>query len=410
MLDLKLAWRNLMRNRVRSIVTLVAVSLSLALVQTYHNFTQGVYAHMVETGVRSGTGHTAIYKKHYLDNHDAAICFEPKELMTALSGIQGVDAVLPRLYFSGLAQSSRESRNIQIMGVDLAKERTVNPYLRKLPEDIFTSSWKTREVLVGKGLLQELKIGVGRKMVITMQTRGGELVSELFTVGGVLQTGIREIDDALVILESHRAASMAGVPAHVHEIAVVLEDAGMSRKIYPRIEKRLSHRPDLEAVTWEKAMPNLFNALRWDYVSVKVLSYVVLLIVTIGVVNTLLMSVTERFREFGMLRAIGTSPVRLCRMILLEALLLGAISMAVGTAVSSLATGYLAHYGFDLRRFIPANLEFGGVVFSALLYARWDFLWMTQSGIYIVALCLMASLYPALKAARATPVEALGNR
>jgi ABC-type lipoprotein release transport system permease subunit len=409
MIDLKIAWRNLMRNRLRSLITLAGVSLSLALVQTYHNFTQGVYGYMVETGVRSGSGHIAIYKKNFLDDRDAALSFSAAGLMDVISRIKGVEKVLPRLYFSGLAQSSRENRNIQIMGVDLEKERAVNPFLSKLPQDMFSKSWQKQDALVGSELLQVLKIRLGQKFVITLQTGQKEIVSELFRVGGVIHTGIREIDASLVMLPWHRAVAMVGVPGNIHEIAVVLSDADMAPHAFPQIAGLLAKRPELEAITWEKAMPNLFNALSWDYVGGKILSYIVLLIVTIGVVNTLLMSVMERFHEFGMLRAMGTSPGRLCRMIMLEAFLLGTISMVAGTFVCSLATGYLVKYGFDLRLFIPENLEFGGVLFSSLLYARWDFLWMVQSGFYILALCLIASLYPAVKASRVTPVEALGH-
>ncbi len=407
MADLKLAWRNLVRYRMRFIITLTGVSLSLALVQTYHNFTQGVYSYMVETGVRSGTGHMAIYKKHYLENHDESMTFNPEGLISGILKIKGVSEVMPRLYYSGLGQSSRESRNIFIMGIDMEKEKEINPFLKKLPENTITESWKNRDALVGKGLLEELKIGIGRKFVVTIQSQDGGLVTELFRVGGVIDTGIREMDSSIVMINSSQASEMAGVPDDIHEIAVVLEDAAMAPEVFPCIEKLLEESPGLEAATWEKAMPNLFNALRWDYVSVKVLSYVVLLIVTIGVVNTLLMSVTERYHEFGMLRGIGTSPFRLCRMIMLEALILGILAMAAGTAVCSIATGYLAEYGFDLRLFIPENLEFGGVIFSSLLYAEWDFIWMAESGAYIVFLCLAASLYPAFKAARVTPVEAM---
>lgn len=407
MVDLKLALRNLLRYPVRTIVTLMSVSLGLALVQTYHNFTQGVYAYMVETGVRSGSGHIAVYRQKFLEDRDPALYFNAQRLERELPGINGVDQVMYRLYFSGLAKSSRESRNVQIMGADLQTERAVNPFLRKLPQTLFKGPWNPRDALVGSVLAEDLKIGRARTFVITMQTANNDLVSELFKIKGLVHTGIREIDSALVMLDRHAAAAMAGLPGQIHELAVVLDHGEKARYVYPEIKKLIAPQKNLEAVSWEKAMPNLFNALRWDYVGGKLLSYIVLLIVTIGVVNTLLMSVMERFNEFGMLRALGTSPCRLGRMILFEALGIGIVSMGIGTGICAMATWYLSVYGLDLRLFIPDNLEFGGVIFSSLLFARWDLVWMAKSGTYIVVLCVLASLYPAIKAARVTPLAAM---
>lgn len=409
MVDLKLALRNLLRHPVRTLISFMGVSLSLALVQTYQNFTQGAYAHMVETGVRSGSGHITVYRCHFLDDRDAALSFDPGHLERDVPKIKGVAEVMGRLYFSGLAQSSRENRNIMIMGTNLQTERAVNPFLRKLPRTLFNGPWNAGDALVGSELVADLKIGLGRTFVITMQTAADDLVSELFTVKGIVHTGIREIDSTMVMLDRHSAAAMAGVEGQLHELAVVLEDREKDRDVYLKLKNMIAPREDLEVVSWERAMPNLFNALRWDYVEGKLLSYVVLLIVTIGVVNTLLMSVMERFNEFGMLRAIGTSPYRLGRMILFEALGLGLASMGAGTAICALATWYLSVYGLDLRLFLPDNLAFGGVIFSALIFARWDLVWMARSGAYIVVLCVLASLYPAIKASRVTPLAAMGH-
>jgi ABC-type lipoprotein release transport system permease subunit len=406
-MDLKIAWRNLMRHRLRTLITLVGVSLSLTLVQTYHNFTQGVYSYMVQTGVRSGAGHLAIYHDHYLDRRHGSLCFFSGSLLDEIATLRGVQEILPRIYLSGLAQSSRENRNVQMIGVDMEKERKINPFLQKIETNIFATPWKKRDALVGSKLLRELKITIGSKFVVTVQNRQGELASELLRVRGVIRTGIKETDNSLVMVDRFQAGKMAGIPNEIHEAAIVLETADLAKKVLPEITRLLSTRPELETVSWEKAMPNLFNALRWDYVSVKFLSFIVLLIVTIGVINTLLMSVMERFHEFGMLRAIGTSPGRLGKMILLEALILGLVSMTLGTFFCILSTGYLVKYGFDLRLFIPDTLEFGGVIFSSILYARWDVAWMAQSAVYILFLCLIASLYPALKASRVTPMEAM---
>jgi len=409
MLSIKLAWRNLLRYRLRTFITLLGVSLSLMLVQTYHNFTTGVYSYMVETGVRSGSGHIDICRGNYLKNTNSGLFYYAAGLPEKIAQIDGVQDVLPRIHLSALAQSSRENRGIQLVGVEIAREMAVNPYLRNVPHGVLTEPWLNSDALVGSRLVRELKVGIGQKFVITAQDQHGDMVSELFRVRGIIKTGIRDIDHSLVMVARQKAASILGVSDAVHEIAVVLDDAGAAEAVYPVVRRLLeeAERPVLKAFSWEEAMPNLYNAIRYDYVSVKFLSMIVLVIVTIGVVNTLLMSVMERMHEFGMLRAVGTSPGRLQRMIMGEALLLGELAVVLGTLLGSLTTCYLVHYGFDLRLFIPENLEFGGVLYSSLLYARWDVGWMIESSVYMLLLCLLASIYPAIKASRVTPVEAL---
>ena len=154
-------------------------------------------------------------------------------------------------------------------------------------------------------------------------------------------------------------------------------------------------------------MPNLANAIKLDYASQKFIFAIILLIVTIGVVNTLLMSVMERLREFGVVLALGSSPGRLRWLVLLEALLLGLLAALAGCLLGALATWYLVEVGIDLQAFIPETLEFGGVVFDPVLRAAWDLPWMARITLYIVGLTLLAALYPAVKAGRITPVEAM---
>jgi ABC-type lipoprotein release transport system permease subunit len=402
-----LAWKNLFRNKRRTLITLAAMSFSLMLVQGYHNFSLGAYRHMVESGVRTGSGHIAVYRGDYAASRDEKLSYYPGNLIAEITRIHGVRQVLPRVYFPGMAQSSRASRGILLTGVDPRIEPLVNPFLKNLPSGQMIRSSDGRDALVGSKLLQELKIGEGGKFVVTVQNRQGELVNELFRVRGTIHTGIRNVDDSLVMVGRQRAAAMGGIPGSIHELAVVLGSANADRSVLPLVERLLRDKAELAAVPWEKAMPNLYNAIRWDYVSTRFVFVVILLIVTIGVVNTLLMSVLERIREFGVILALGATPGRLRRMILTEALLLGSVSLVIGTLLGSLITWYLAVYGIDLRFLIPENIEFGGVVFSTRLHAAWDLPWMARIAMYVMVLCLAASFYPAMKAARISPVKAM---
>jgi ABC-type lipoprotein release transport system permease subunit len=401
------AWRSLWRNRRRTLITLAAIALSIMLVQAFHNLSVGVYARMIDDGVRAGSGHLAVYRDGYLDGREETLSFVPGDLNTQVQALPGVARVLPRLYLPALAQSSYDSRGILLIGVEPAAERAINPFLKELPEDGMLRDLDSRDAVIGKRLLDDLKLAVGLKLVVTAQHRDGTLHSELLRVRGVVKTGIADVDGSLLMVGRDRAAQLAGMPGEVHELAIILDRAADESRILPALATLTANHHELRAVSWTTAMPNLANAIKLDYASQKFIFVIILLIVTIGVVNTLLMSVMERLREFGVVLALGSSPARLRRLVLLEALLLGAVAAAVGCLLGSLATWYLVEVGIDLKSFIPETLEFGGVVFDPVLRATWDLAWMARIAGYVVGLTLLAALYPAIKAGRVTPAEAM---
>ncbi len=402
-----LAWKNLWRSRRRTLITLIALSFSLMLVQAFHNLSYGVYSAMIDSGVRAGSGHLVVYHQDYVASRDEQFSFAPGQLREQLSALAGVAEVLPRLYLPGLAQSSRESRGILLTGVIPQAEQRVNPFLRDLPTDQQLESLSGRQAILGSRLLKELQLKIGNKFVVTLQNASGDLVSEMFRVRGAVQTGIKTIDSSLLMVGHQRAAALAGLPGEIHELAIVLQSQKFERLVFPALQQLLKNHPQQVGLSWEEAMPNLANAIRLDYASQKFIFIILLLIVTIGVVNTLLMSVMERFREFGVILAVGASAMRLRLLVFSEALLLGLVSMLLGSALGSLATWYLQEVGINLRYFIDETLEFGGVVFDPVLRAAWDRPYMLQIAGFMLLLSLAAAVYPAIKAGRIKPAEAM---
>jgi len=407
-MTLSLAWRNLWRNRRRTLITLTAMSFSLMLVQGFHNLSYGVYAQMIDSGVRAGSGHIALYRGDYATSRDDRLTFAPGQLPGQIAALPGVTNVLQRLYLPALAQSSRESRGILLTGIDPAAEAMVNPLLAKLDLSTLLPTTDGRDALMGSRLLRELKLEIGQKFVVTAQGADGELASELLFVRGTVHSGIRSVDNSLVMVGRQRAALLAGRPETVHEIAVLLSAPDDSGDQLQRV-RALLPAGEIQALPWDTAMPNLANAIKLDYASQKFIFLVIVIIVSIGVINTLLMAVMERLPEFGLLLALGASPWRLRAMVLCEALLLGLVAMFIGSLLGSLLTWYLAAIGIDLRRFLPESIEFGGVIFDPVLRATWDVRYMLQMAALMPLLAGLASFYPANRAARVAPAVAMRN-
>ncbi len=410
---LTLAWRNVWRNRRRTLITIIAMSFSLMMVQAFHNLSFGVYAQMVDSGVRSGSGHIAVYRGDYVTSRNDRLFWNlgkigaMVDLEHRIAALDGVKAVLPRLYLPGLAQSSRESRGVMLTGIDPVAENAINPLLKNIDAPALIKTLDGRDALVGSRLLTELKLKVGNKFVFTAQGPEGQLVSELLRIRGVVKSGIREVDSSLVMVGRQRAAAITGQIDAIHELAIILENPDLEKKLIPLIADMIPPGSELNVVSWELAMANLANAIKLDYASQKFIFLIIVLIVTIGVVNTLLMSVMERIREFGVILAVGATPGRLRATVMTEAFLLGSVSMLFGNILGALATWYLVEIGIDLRDFIPETMEFGGVVFDPVMRAGWDIGYMLQMSVYVLPLSVIASLYPAAKAARIAPAVAM---
>ncbi len=401
------AWRNLWHNRRRTLITLAAVSLTLMLTQAMHNLAIGSYQQMIYSGVRSGSGHLTVYHTQYRQDRSESLSFarQPVEQMVhdTIPALQSA----PRIYLSALAQSSYDSRAVALTGIDMSTESTFNPYLKKLPADEFLRPDERRDALVGEKLCRELKLRPGQKLVVTLQNAEGEMVSELLRIRGILRTGVNEVDSGLIMINLTMAQKLLGRPGHIHELALLVDNDDTINDTVATLANQLRDQPQLEVVPWQVAMPNLADAIRLDYASQNVILVIMMVIVTIGIVNTLLMSVMERIHEFGIMLAVGAGRGRLVQLVACEASLLGILSAIIGTCCGSLLTWYLAIVGIDLRDFMSENMEFGGVVFDPIMRAAWDPLWMTQTALYIILLCLIAALYPAWKATRLLVVDAI---
>lgn len=402
-----LAWKNLWRNRRRTLITLFAISMALMLAQTLHNLAMGSYSQMIENGVRSGSGHYSLYHPGYRQDHDEKLTFSPGQLATSLTSKTAIAYALPRIHLSGLAQSSHDSRAVAIMGIDMAGEAAVNPVLRNLLTTQWLRPMQGRDALLGQRLVDELKIKIGQKLVITLQDRDGNLVSELFRLRGIINSRIKQVDSSLVMISLQKAATITGRSGQIHELALVLNSANDMPKQFAIINGLLSDTNEIELVPWHVAMPNLADAIRLDYASQNVMLVIIMLIITIGIVNTLLMSVMERIHEFGILLATGMAPFKLWKLVICEAAILGSAAALFGSLLGSLSTWYLVEVGIDLRDFISENMEFGGVVFDPIIRATWTPVWMVESALYIILLSMIAALYPAFKAARLSPVDAM---
>lgn len=408
MLWFTLGWRNLRRNRRRTAIELASISGSVFIAVFFTNFAYGTYAQMIETGVRIGSGHIGIYHRNYLELRRVEQTIPSNSLTERLRGVPGVRAVTARLYVQGLIRSSRNSRAAVFLGIDFPEERSLNPVLarKRFVAGGVPAEDAPNGAVIGKTLAAELNIAVGNKFVVMTQGPGGGIASELFRVSGIFRTGIREFDSATVIVPRERLARIIGKEGDAHEVAVLLGSVRDIPRALPFVRDIVRSVPGAEAYDWKQAMPSLEDTIRLDRTSLFITVFLLYLIVGIGTVNTLLMSVMERVREFGVIRALGVGRSGVLRMVCAEAFVLALAGVTLGMGLAALVGLYTSTRGIDISSLLKVG-GIAGTLVEPIIYTAWNVTVMTALSITMVVVALAASLYPAHHVIGLRPSEAM---
>ena len=408
MIWFKLGWRNLWRYKRRTIIELVSIGGSVFLAIWWNNLAVGTYDKLVNDGVRMGSGHIGVYHRDYLELRKTEQVIEATRLVSELECDPDVAGVFPRLHVPGLVRSSHESRAAGLEGLDFNREIASNPLLepKRLVSGVLPAGDTKREAVIGETWARELSLEVGNKFVFMAQGADGEIVSTLLRVSGILRTNIREIDAGMIMIDRQRLGEIMGYKDSAHEIAIILKNHRIITTVIPRIKTIVGQYKDAEAYPWDDAMPALASSIHMDHIGLQITVIILFVIVGIGTVNTLLMSVMERTREFGMIRAIGVSKGGVRKMVVSEAFVLACAGVAIGVALGIVAGFYFKAHGIDFSGFIDEQ-GFGGTLFEPIMYSGWDIPGMIIIGTGMIFIALLASFYPAHHVLKISPSDAM---
>lgn len=408
-----IAWRNIWRHTRRTLLTVGTVALGLTLLLLSIGLGDGGHYQMIETSVRLGSGHVVIQAPGYQQSRGAAKLIDSSAQHLALAWLDsvhdrfGIQAVLRRVFVSGLAASAEDSAGVQMIGIDPATEKTVSRFAEKLIEGKFLESEDSDDVVIGGGVARRLALKPGDKLVLTAQEVGGaELQSMLLHVRGVMRIGIEDLDEATVLLPLGTAQRFLKTGEGVHQIAVLLKDGRFAEPLARLGQERL---PRLDVLSWAQALPELNDFIRIDDAGNYLFNAVFFVLIAFLVLNTLLMSVLERKREFALLDALGLTPDRRFSMVMLEAGFVALLSAVTGSALGLLGHTYFAVHGMPLDWFYAGEIAAAGVVFDPIIYSN-----LSENRILgciglVFLLTLLLALIPARRAARPADAYLLGR-
>jgi len=308
-----------------------------------------------------------------------------------------------------------ESSPVGIVAIDPAKERTVT----LLSEHVLSGSYLPtghhgkgpRPILLGKSLANKLMVKPGEQVGLDLMSADGYPVDGFFTVSGIFQTGVDEMDRGMVYVpidvawDSNLMNLKAKIPHPIHEFAIRIREGLDEARVAQRIRKAVG--PGFLVQTWQQIDPNTAKLIQYQDVAIAIFLGIIFIIAALGTTNTMLMAVFERTKEFGVLKSVGMSPLRVATLIITETLLLILLAAALGTAIGLGFDYYLMVHGLDLTAYNPAGFSYQGLFIKPIWKAI-----ITPTGVLVpvILLCsvsVIVSIWPAVKAGRIRPVEAL---
>ncbi len=413
---LRVGWRNLGRHRRRSVITALALAWGFAAVVVLNGMMEGMGTDFIRSGTDLMAGQIRIQNPAYEPERelwdavggDGGV--DVRALLERVEGDPGVLAAAPRVYGAGIVASDETSRGTMLMGVLPEREAAVTHFLDGLVEGT-TPEPGAYEVVLGEELARQLRTGVGDVVVLVSPAADGSLGNELFTVSGIVRTGIPEVDASQVILElDDLQFLLALAPGDVHEVVAAAADPWDAPAVSERVGGDLADLgPAVEVVPWTEFRPELVEFASLVRGANWIILLVIFLMAAFGVANTMLMGTFERRREFAVVKALGMRPGQVVLTVVGEALALGALAVAAGAVLATPFVLWLTHYPLDLTP-VAGEQMFMETLFRFVLRVEhsWDV--PLRSAAALVVTAVAAALYPAYRAVRTPAAEALAGR
>jgi ABC-type lipoprotein release transport system permease subunit len=401
----KMAWRNIWRNRRRTLVTVGAMTLALLILVLYTGLVEGYLQGMERNILDLEIGDIQIHAGDYLDRPSIYTLIEDPDSFLNQLDESGYRASA-RLLGGGLVAAGESSAGALLRGVNIDRDAQVS----EINEHVVQGSWLDPDdpegVVLGRRLAQTLVVKPGDELVILSQATDGSMANDLFTVRGVLQSVSDGTDRAGIFLTAQAFRDFFVLPEGAHQIIVRRSEQVQLEAVEGDVRDLASS--DLDVKTWRELVPTLASLLDSTRSIITVMFFVIYLVIAILILNAMLMAVFERVREFGVLKAIGVSPERVLTLILIESALQTGLAILVGLTLSIPGLWYLTTVGINVGRM--GGMSLMGIAMNPIWHAVVTPATFMGPVVMLVVMVFIAVLYPALKAARITPVQAMRHQ
>ena len=403
MILVKLAWRNIFRNKRRTLIAATAIGIGLTALIFIDAFMIGMEETMIRTATASFLGDAQIHREGFRDAQEVSLTVQALGSVTeSLTKEEIVAHFTQRTLASSMITSPANVSAISLVGVHPPTEKFLSLIDDAITEGAYFEGDNSRDIVIGAKLAEILEIGLGDRVVVTVaQAESGELSQEMFRISGIYHFADAAMNSGMAFVRLEKAQEMLAIGKDVHEIAIKFTSIAYSQETTLPFWDTYSQHGN-EVLSWTELMSQLTVVLEMTRYSKYIMGVILFGVVVFGIINTLFMSLYERMFEFGVLRAVGTRPFGMARVILFEAGALAIVSIGLGTILGFVLTGVLAHVGIDYT-----GIEMMGVTMQEFIYPVLEVQQFIIYPIWVFIFTLIAGLYPARHVAKMAPVDAM---
>jgi len=422
-----IAWKNVWRSKVRSLVVMIAVTLGLFAGIFSAALMNGMMQQRIDAAISNEISSIQLHNPKYLENNEIQFSIKnANEVVSKIENMPDVKAVSKRIKLTAMAKTARTGTGVIIYGIDPYKEKKVTEIYSKIPDSAFLAenmhftdperihnylkdscgtyfeNAKRNPILIGQKLAKKLKVKVRSKIVISMQRLDGTPTEGAFRVIGIYKTNNTMFDELNIFVRASDLENLTGMDStSTHEVAVLLKEDEKIDEVKNTLQ---TDYPQLDVMTWQEIQPDLGMMTQYMNYMLYIFIIIILLALGFGIVNTMLMVVLERIKELGMLMAVGMNRSRVFRMIMLETIFLSITGAILGMIISSIVINHFGKAGIDLTEW-ASGLE--AIGYEAILYPSINMTFYIGVTILVILTGILASIYPAIKALRLKPAEAV---
>jgi ABC-type lipoprotein release transport system permease subunit len=402
----RIAWRNIWRNRTRSLIIITAIALGLFGSILSIALSNGMTQQRIRSAFELETPHIQIQQPGFVENPEVSMLINSADkIELSIKELPHVRSASRRILVTGMIASPTSNYGIRIIGIIPPDEKNIIKLKDKLVQGSYFESTRRNPIIISRRLADKLNVKLHSKVVLTFQDIDGYITGGAFRIVGVYQSVSSSFDESHVFVRYDDLMELLGISQdQAHQIAVMVDNLNNVSDIKHKLQRQF---PEFEVRSWMELYPELSYMNEVMDQMLYIFMAVILLALAFGIVNTMLMAVLERTHEFGVLMAIGMKPGLIFKMIVIETVFLSITGGIAGMIISYIGTAYLEGKGIDLSIFAEGLSTFG---LSTIIYPELKLTFYIELAAMIIIVAIFSAFYPAIKALKLKPVEAIRKK